>query len=183
MEILVVVASATGRTRRLANAFAEGAEEVGARATVRDAKDATVEDLENAEAVVLGSGVHMGGTESEMREFLERTSPLWLQGKLVGRVGAAFVSAGQGGRGGAELVLLSLLGALAEHGLLLVSMPNRLEGFADAGSHWGPVAWTNPRKGEPGPTAKHLVAARSHGRYVAECTARWLKGGGSGGAD
>ena len=64
MKILVVVASATGRTRRLANAFAQGAEEAGAHTTVREAEEATIEDLVEADAIVLGSGVHMGGTES-----------------------------------------------------------------------------------------------------------------------
>ena len=176
MRILVVVASATGRTQRLAVALAEGAQEAGAETIVRSAEEATAEDAESADAIVLGSGVHMGGIESSMREFLERTSPLWLQGKLRGRLGAAFVSSGQGGRGGAELTLISLLSALAEHGLILVSMPNRLEGFAEAGSHWGPVSWTNPRQGEPGPTTAHLSAARSHGRHIAQCTARWLRG-------
>ena len=68
------------------------------------------------------------------------------------------------------------LANLAEHGMLLVAMPNRLEGFRQGGSHWGPVAWTNPRKGVVGPTEEHLAAARAHGRHVAECTARWLAG-------
>jgi NAD(P)H dehydrogenase (quinone) len=118
----------------------------------------------------------MGGVEAPMREFLARTAPLWLEGRLTGRVGAAFASAGDGGRGGAELALISLWATLAEHGMLLVSMPNRLAGFRAGGCHWGPVAWTNPRGGEAGPTARHLEAARAHGRHVAECTARWLAG-------
>ena len=100
-----------------------------------------------------------------------------MQGELRGRLGAAFVSAGAGGRGGAELVLLSMLAALAEHGLLIVPMHNRLEGFTGGGSHWGPLAWTAPRDGEAGPTETHLTAARSHGAHVARCTARWLRGG------
>jgi NAD(P)H dehydrogenase (quinone) len=99
-----------------------------------------------------------------------------MQGTLVGKVGAAFASAGTGGRGGAELTLISLWASLAEHGLLLVPMHNRLPHYAQAGCHWGPVAWTNPRKGEAGPTPAHLEAARFHGRHVAECTSRWLRG-------
>jgi NAD(P)H dehydrogenase (quinone) len=176
MRVLVVVASQTGRTRRMAEALAEGAREAGAEALLRDAAEVGDAELLEADAIVLGSGVHMGGVEAPMRGFLEGTSPLWLQGRLVGKLGAAFVSAGAGGRGGGELALLSLLAALAEHGLLLVSMPNRLEGFAAAGCHWGPVAWTSPREGEAGPTAAHLAAARAHGRHVADCTARWLNG-------
>lgn len=176
MRVLVVVASQTGRTARMADAVAEGAKEAGAEVTQRSAEDAQPDDLERADAVILGSGVHMGGIESSMRIFFERAAHLWLQGTLVGKVGAAFVSVGAGARGGAELALLSMLSNLAEHGMVLVPMNNRIEGFAAAGCHWGPVAWTNPRRGEAGPTKSHLVACHAHGRYVAQCTARWLAG-------
>jgi NAD(P)H dehydrogenase (quinone) len=176
MRVLVVVASATGRTARMAEAVASGAVEAGADATVRRADACSEADLAAADAVILGSGVHMGGIESSMRVFFERMAPLWLSGALVGKLGAAFVSAGAGGRGGAELALLSLLANLAEHGMLLVSMPNRLEAFGAGGCHWGPVAWTNPRSGRSGPIEEHLVAARAHGRHVAQCAARWRAG-------
>jgi NAD(P)H dehydrogenase (quinone) len=176
MHVLIVVASATGRTARLAEAVAAGAKEAGAEVVVRRAEDAGPDDLRAADAVILGSGVHMGGVASPMRAFLERTAPQWMRGELIGRIGAAFVSAGAGARGGGELALVSLLACLAEHGMLLVPAHNRLEGFAGAGCHWGPVAWTNPRRGEPGPTERHLALARAHGRHVAECTARWLAG-------
>jgi NAD(P)H dehydrogenase (quinone) len=176
MRVLVVVASGTGRTRRMAEELAAGAREAGAEVVVRQASDADERHLLEADAVVLGSGTHMGGAEASMRDFFERTAPLWAQGRLRGRLGAAFASAGLGGRGGAELTLISLLACLAEHGLLLVPMHNRLDGFLEGGCHWGPLAWTNPRGGEPGPTAGHLRAARAHGRHVAECTRRWLAG-------
>lgn len=176
MKVLVVVASATGRTQRMAEEVAAGAREAGADVVLRSAPDADDAHLMEADAVILGSGVHMGGMESEMRAFFERTAPLWMQGRLRGRLGAAFASGGLGGRGGAELTLISLLACLAEHGMLLVPMHNRLDGFREAGCHWGPIAWTNPQGGEAGPTADHLRAARSHGRHVAECTARWLAG-------
>lgn len=174
--VLVVVASATGRTRRMADALAEGAREAGAEASVLRAEDVVSDDLLAADAIVLGSGVRMAGIASPMRQLFERTAPLWLEGRLTGKLGAAFASAGEGGRGGGELALLSLLAFLAENGLLLVSMHNRLEGFRQAGCHWGPLARTNPSAGLPGPTEEQLAAARAHGRHVAECTARWLRG-------
>lgn len=176
MRVLIVVASQTGRTARMAEAVAEGAKEAGADVVVRRADEAGAADLLAADALILGSGVHMGGIESSMRVFFERSAPLWLQGALAGRLGAAFATAGAGARGGGELALISLLAFLAENGMLLVSGHNRLEGFGAAGCHWGPIAWTNPRKGVAGPTEAHLRMARAHGRYVAECTARWRAG-------
>lgn len=175
-HILVVVASATGRTARMADAVAEGACEGEARVVLRPAEQATNEDLVAADGVILGSSVHMGGIAASMRSFIERAAPLWLEGRLIGKTGAAFVTAGLGARGGGELALLSLLANLAEQGMILIPMHNRLAGFRDAGCHWGPVAWTNPREGHAGPTPRHLEAARAHGRYVAECTARWMRG-------
>jgi NAD(P)H dehydrogenase (quinone) len=176
MRVLIVFASATGRTKRMAEAYAEGVRAAGEEAVLRSAAEATAEEVEAADAIVLGSGVHMGGIESAMSVFLENTSALWMQGKLVGKLGAAFASAGMGARGGAELTLLSMLSTLAEHGMLLVPMHNRIEGFAQAGCHWGPVAWTTPRDGAAGPTPEHLLAARDHGRFIVECGQRWLRG-------
>jgi len=176
MKVLVAVASETGRTLRLAEEVAAGARDAGAEVALRMAEDVEDRHLLDADAIVLGSGVHMGGMEASMKRLLERTSPLWLQGRLIGKLGAAFASAGLGGRGGAELTLIGLLSALAEHGILLVPMHNRIEGFAKGGCHWGPVAWTNPRRGEAGPSQDHLRAARAHGRHVAECARRWLRG-------
>jgi NAD(P)H dehydrogenase (quinone) len=89
MKILVVVASDSGRTWRMAEAFAEGAREAGGEVELVGARDADPERVRAAEALVLGSGVHMAGPESSMRGFLERMAPLWLQGALVGKVGAA----------------------------------------------------------------------------------------------
>jgi NAD(P)H dehydrogenase (quinone) len=176
MQVLIVVASQTGRTLRMAEAVGEGARAAGAEALVKPAEEAAGEDCLAADSVILGSGVHMGGVESSMRAFFERAAPLWMQGALVGKVGAAFVSSGAGARGGCELALLALLANLAEHGMLLVPMHNRLEGYPAAGCHWGPVAWTNPRSGKAGPTSDHLAACRAHGQWVAECAARWQRG-------
>ena len=61
VRVLIVVASQTGRTARMAEAVAEGAREGGAEVLVRNAEEARNEDLLDAQAVILGSGVHMGG--------------------------------------------------------------------------------------------------------------------------
>jgi len=176
MKIVVVVASATGRTRRMADAFAEGAGSEGAEVVLLDAAEAEGESIAEADALVLGCGVHMAGVPTPMRSFLERLAPQWMAGTFAGKLGAGFVTSGAGAGGGGEMALVEMLSSLAQHGMLIVSMPSRTEGFSSGGSHWGPIAWTNPRSGEAGPTAAHLKAARGHGTHVARCTARWVGG-------
>src|SRR5262249_14278655 len=75
-----------------------------------------------------------------------------------------------------ELALLALLAWLAENGILLVPMHNREPGFRDAGCHWGPLARTNPKGGEPGPSEAQLAACRAHGKQGAEGAQRWVAG-------
>lgn len=178
MKILIVVASSTGRTRRVGEAVAEGARDAGASVLLRRPEEARELDFVEADAVVLGSPVQMGGMHSSLRALLESTAPHWLQGRLVGKLGAAFATAADGERGGSELTLLSMLSCLAEHGMLLVPMHSRLPGFRVAGSQWGPMVRTRPGPGTPdaGLGDDVLEAARSHGRWVAESTARWLAG-------
>jgi NAD(P)H dehydrogenase (quinone) len=177
VRLLIVFASRTGRTARLAEAAAEGARAAGAQVTLVGAGEARDDDLLAADAILLGSGVHMGGVESSMSAFFERSAPLWLQGRLIGRLGAAFVSAGDGGRGGGELALLRLLSFLAQNGCLLVPFHRRLDAFADAGCHWGVLSETNPRGGPPGPGEPDAAAARAQGRFLAECALRWGSAG------
>lgn len=179
MKVLVVFASQTGRTQRVAEAVAEGAREAGAEVELVAATDASDAALLAADAIALGSAVHMGSLASSMAAFFERTVPLWVQGELHGKLGAAFVTASKGGRGGGELALLALHAFLAEHGMLLVTLPNRLDGFRETGCHWGTLVETHAPAGPPGPTEAQLAAARAQGRYLAECATRWRAGAGA----
>ena len=63
MKVLVVVATATGRTQRMAEEVAAGAREAGAEVERLPAQDAGESHLLAADAIVLGSGVHMGGMQ------------------------------------------------------------------------------------------------------------------------
>ena len=66
MKALVVYASETGRTQRVAAAVADGAREAGAEVELLAARDAGEEALLAADAIALGSAVHMGSLASEM---------------------------------------------------------------------------------------------------------------------
>jgi len=70
IEVLVVFASTGGSTRRAAQAHADGAAAAGARAATIDAATATAADLLRANALILGSPIHMGTPHWEMKRGL-----------------------------------------------------------------------------------------------------------------
>ncbi|MBM3694790.1 MAG: hypothetical protein FJW79_02490 [Actinobacteria bacterium] len=82
MRVLVVAASKHGSTAEIATALGEALARRGLSATVADAADAG--DIEEYEAVVLGSAVYAGRWQKAARELAERHGdflvkhPLWL---------------------------------------------------------------------------------------------------------
>lgn len=171
MHALVAFASETTHTRTAAESLIEGLGEGGVPAQWCDVAELAPEAVVEADVLVLGTPVHMAGTSASMRAFFERTAPQWLAGQLSGKLGAAFVTAGLGGRGGAELTLISLHAFLAAHGFLLVPMPRGLPGFSEAGCHWGPIVETGLGAGTIREAARE--ALRAHGRHIAATAARW----------
>ena len=50
------------------------------------------DDLASADAVIFGTPTRFGNMCAQMRNFLDQTSQLWMQGGLVGKVGSVFTS-------------------------------------------------------------------------------------------
>lgn len=82
MRVLVVAASKHGATAEIATALGEALAHRGITATVADAEN--VADLEEYDAVLLGSAVYAGRWRKAARELAERhgdflvTRPVWL---------------------------------------------------------------------------------------------------------
>ena len=111
-KVLVLYYSAYGHIETMAYAVAEGAKSAGAEVTVKrvpelvpddvakasyykmdqKAEIATVAELENYDAIIVGAGTRYGTVASQMRNFWDQTGGLWAQGKLVGKVGSVFTS-------------------------------------------------------------------------------------------
>lgn len=171
-SVVVVYASKHGYTRSMANTLAVGALSVPSTTVLlRVADEATEADVLGADALVLGTPVHMGGLDWSMKRFIDSVcGPLWLRDALVGRIGAAFVTGGGfGGAGaGCELTILSLLTNLAECGLILVPLPKTTPGFNLGGMQWGPyvrtASDTMERTGVPD---GRLESAFHHGVHIA----------------
>jgi len=173
-KVMIVYASDYGSTKKMAEKVAQGVESVpGAEALVRTAEEATAEEVISSDALILGSPVHMGSMDRRVKGFIDRVcGGLWMEDKLVGRVGAVFASGGGFGNAGCgcELTMLSMLNNLAELGMLIVPLPKNTSGFPKGGLQWGPYGRSLTETGEPmegGVPEERIETAFFHGANVA----------------
>ena len=116
-KILIVYDSRTGNTERMAQAVAKGAGKVkGTKVVTKDVDRAKLQDLIDADGIILGSPTYYGDMSGKLKAFIDTTNKI--HGKLKGKVGGAFTSSG-GTACGAETTLLSMVHALLIHGMIV----------------------------------------------------------------
>ena len=93
----------------------------------RSAAVATVEELAEYDAMIVGAGTRFGTVATQMRNFWDQTGGLWFNGKLVGKVASVFTSSATQ-PGGQESTILGSIPPLLHHGLVLVGLPSALPG-------------------------------------------------------
>lgn len=179
-HVLIVYASQWGSTKKMAEAIAQGAqEEEGTTVVLKEAPEAGNEDVLKADALILGTPVHMGSMDWQVKKFIDEVcSKLWMENKLVGKVGGVFATGSGygGGGGGCELTLLSMMNNLVELGLIIVPLPKNTPGYSTAGLQWGPYGRSmGPNMEQTGLGEEKLEAPRHHGKHIARCAKR-IKG-------
>ena len=118
-DVLIAYYTMTGTTQSLARIVAEGADAVdGVNVSLKPISAVTIDDLLNAEGIILGSPTYYGNMAGPMKSFidsigLEHGSPL-----LSGKIGGAFATGG-GSAGGKEHVIISLLLAMINTGMMV----------------------------------------------------------------
>ena len=142
MDILVLYYSRTGATRLLAEAVAQGIDQVDsahARLRTVPAVAAVVEtaappvpadgspfvelqDLHECGGLALGSPTRFGNMAAPLKHFIDSTSSQWLSGALVGKPAAVFTST-TSMHGGQESTLLSMMLPLLHQGMLVLGIP------------------------------------------------------------
>ena len=195
MKVLVVYYSLYGHVHRLAEAAAAGAHMVpGTTVEMRrvpetlppevlqkmgavEAQKAFAQvpvagprELADADAILFGTPTRFGNMCGQMRQFLDATGGLWVQGALAGKVGSVFTSSGTQ-HGGQESTILSFHTTLLHHGMLIAGLPYLFAGQSrideiTGGSPYGASTIAGPG-GERWPSENELAAARFQGRYVA----------------
>ena len=194
-KVLVLYYSAYGHIETMAYAVAEGAKSAGADVTVKrvpelvsaevakashyktdqKAEIATVDELSQYDAIIVGAGTRYGTVASQMRNFWDQTGGLWAQGKLVGKVGGAFTSSATQ-HGGQESTILGFIPTFLHHGLAVVGLPYAFQGQMGldeikGGSPYGASTITGG-DGSRQPSEIELEAARYQGAHVAKIAAK-----------
>ena len=95
-KVLVVYFSATGNTKKMAEAVLEGASSVDtADCLLKSVEQVTNEDWLAADAIIVGSPTYFGQMASRIKRMFDITEKVY--GQLEGKVGAAFTTAGGAG--------------------------------------------------------------------------------------
>ncbi|MDP1619133.1 NAD(P)H:quinone oxidoreductase [Phenylobacterium sp.] len=190
-KVLVLYYSAYGHIETMAQAVAEGAREVGVQVDIKRVPDlvpeevakaahykmdqaapvASIQDLADYDAIIVGVGTRFGRMASQMANFLDQAGGLWASGALNGKVGGAFTATATQ-HGGQETTLFSLITNLMHFGLVVVGMDYgyqaqmRLDEVT-GGSPYGATTITGG-DGSRQPSQTELDGARYQGRRIAE---------------
>jgi NAD(P)H dehydrogenase (quinone) len=193
-RIAVIYYSATGNVHRLAQAVAEGAANDGAevrlrhveelasellisqnqywgrhRSEVAEAPVATLDDLEWADGVALGSPTRFGNISAQLKQFIDQAGQLWQQGKLADKVATSFTSS-QTAHGGQESTILSLSTTLYHWGMMILPLGYTVdEVFAAGGNPYGTSFVSGGTV--TGPDKQALALARYQGMRLARYAA------------
>ena len=194
-KVLVLYYSAYGHIETMARAIAEGAAGAGAQVDIKRVPElvppevakaahyrldqpapvATIAELADYDAIVVGTGTRFGRMSSQMANFLDQAGGLWARGALHGKVGSAFTSTATQ-HGGQETTLFSIITNLLHFGMVIVGLDYGHAGQMTldeitGGSPYGSSTIAGG-DGSRQPTDNELQGARYQGRVVAETAIR-----------
>jgi NAD(P)H dehydrogenase (quinone) len=194
-KVLVLYYSTWGHIETMAHAAAEGARSAGAEAVVKRVPEtvpedvakashykldqaapiATVDELADYDAIIIGTPTRYGNMAAQMKNFLDQTGGHWMKGSLVGKVGSVITSSATQ-HGGQESTILSTHIVLLHQGMVIVGLPYAFQGQMGldeikGGSPYG-ASTIAGGDGSRQPSAVELEAARYQGAHVATIAAK-----------
>lgn len=190
-KVLVLYYSSYGHIETMAQAVAEGARSTGATVDLKRVPEtapaevakaahfkvdqaapvATVAELPDYDAIIVGCPTRFGRMPSQMASFLDQAGGLWARGALNGKVGGAFTSTATQ-HGGQEVTLFSVITNLMHFGMVIVGLPYSYQGQMTldeivGGSPYGATTIAGGQ-GQRAPSALELDGARFQGKLIAE---------------
>lgn len=194
-KVLVLYYSTYGHIETMANAVAEGARSAGATVDLKrvpetvpteiaksahfkleqSAPIATVAELENYDAIIVGAPTRFGRMPAQMAAFLDGAGGLWARDALNGKVGGAFTSTATQ-HGGQEVTLFSIITNLMHFGMTIVGLPYSFQGQMTldeivGGSPYGATTIAGGQ-GQRQPSTIELDGARYQGKLIAETASK-----------
>ncbi|PMP64138.1 MAG: NAD(P)H-quinone oxidoreductase [Caldimicrobium thiodismutans] len=166
MKVLIVYYSTYGNTYKMALEIAEGVKKVdGAEPIIRTVPElipekiinsredmkrgrdlqkgvplVTLDDFREAGAIAFGTPTRFGVVSAQLKNQIDRLSPLWQEGALEGKPAGIFVSTSTL-HGGQEMTIFSLLPVLLHLGMIFVGVPYSVKNLfttKGGGSPYGP---------------------------------------------
>lgn len=194
-KVLVLYYSSYGHVETMAGAVAEGARSGGAEVVIKRVPElmpedvarkagvkldqaapiATVNELPDYDAIIFGTPTRFGNMAAQMRNFLDQTGGLWMQGKLIGKVGSVFASTATQ-HGGQETTITSFHTTLLHQGMIIVGVPYSDPGLMKmdeitGGTPYGATTLAGT-DGSRKPSENELKIARFQGKHVTEIAAK-----------
>jgi len=199
VKVLVLYYSMFGNVAEMAKAVGEGVKSVSGaelvlkqvpdllpekliqeNAVIRAVKDkykevpvASNKDLEEADAIIVGSPTRFGNMSSQMRNFWDQTGRQWGEGTLIGKPAGVFTSTASL-HGGQETTLISMMFTLLHHGMLIVGVPYSVPELVttkSGGTPYGPSHTAGPEADMPMTDDERKICFEL-GKRVAEITTK-----------
>ena len=194
-KVLVLYYSSYGHMEQMANAAAEGVRQAGGEAVVKRVPElvseeiarsayfkldqpapiATVDELGDYDAIILGVPTRYGRMASQMAAFWDAAGALWAKGALTGKVGSVFSSTATQ-HGGQETTLFAGITNLLHFGMVIVGLPYSFSGQMTldeivGGAHYGATTIAGG-DGSRQPSQVELDGVRFQGKHVAQIAAK-----------
>lgn len=187
--VAIVYHSGFGHTAKVAQAVLEGAKSAGAQASLYaiDAEgnlsEAAWQELDKADAIIMGTPTYMGGPSWQFKKFVDASSKRWMQQSWKNKIAAGFTNSGSAS--GDKLATLQQLITLAmQQGMIWVGqneMPPYPKGTAvpsgdeinRVGSFSGLMTQSNNESAEIVPPKGDLETAKLFGKRVTDIAKRF----------
>lgn len=153
--VAIVYFSSTGNTKLMAEAVAEGVDSV-AEATAKVFRitgeqitagrwqdEAVIAELNQADAIVIGSPTYMGGVAAQVKAFVDAAGAIWQSQGWKNKLSGGFTHSGSPS-GDKQGTLLYLATNAAQHSMIWVGageMPNPETGVNRVGSFLGAMGY------------------------------------------
>lgn len=132
-----------------------------------------VKELPNFDAIIFGSPTRFGNMAAPLKALWDRTSKLWSDGALIGKLGAVFTGAASV-HGGQETTAISMMFPMLHHGMIIVGVPYSVPELTQSGSPYGPSRIVGPMANKQIDDAD-IKVARALGKRVTHLAQKLFK--------